>query len=270
MGAIQGLTEFIPISSSAHLAILHKIFPWDTSAGLVFDVILHLGTLVALLAYFWREWADMVKVNLSLGEYKDHSTPKYAEAKAKSMPLLPILLASIPAALVGVVLEKKIEAKLDNAAVIGCTMIALGIVLYIADHTSKGTKPMEKATIKDIFIIGCAQALAIIPGVSRSGITITAGLFSGLRREAAARFSFLLGAPIIFGAALYELRKIVHLQLADILPFMFGLISSAVVGYIAIGYLIEYLKRRDTKIFVLYRLAFGILTLTAYAMGYLR
>lgn len=269
LGAVQGLTEFLPISSSAHLAIIEKAFHWNGSNTL-FDVMLHLGTLVGLLAYFWKDWSAMIQANIALSKLHDASDPAYASLKEKSMPIWPLLIACIPGGLVGMALEKKMST-IANPVLISVAMVIMAIVLAVADRSARAEgKTMEKATLKDWLLVGLAQALAIIPGVSRSGITITAGLFCGFRREAAARFSFLLGAPIILGAGLFESRHLVHMHSTDIVPMVMGILTSALVGYVAIGYLLEYLKRRSMAIFVAYRILFAVVVLGLYGAGFLR
>jgi len=269
LGAIQGATEFIPVSSSAHLAIMHRLFPHETADTVLFDVMLHLGTLVALLAYFWRDWADIFKANLAKSESHGEDVDNPA-LKGKAMPLWPLILACIPGVIFGILFEKRIEKVLDNPLIIATTIVMFGIIMVIADKSAKKVKPMQRASLKDWIFVGCAQALAIIPGVSRSGVTISAGLLRGFQREAAARFSFLLGAPIILGAALFEARKLIHTTSGEIIPMLLGLISSALVGYVSIGYLIEYLKKRGLLIYSLYRFGFAIVVLVIYALGGLR
>jgi len=272
LGAIQGIAEFLPISSSAHLVIAQNALHWQAGEQekLFFDVLLHLGTLIALVAYFWRDWRDMIKANIELGKQTDRSEAELAALKAKSMPLWPIIAASIPGALFGVLLEKKMD-KVHDPRLIGAAMIGLAILLFIADRRSvREGRSMQKVTMKDWLTVGLAQALAVVPGVSRSGITITAGLFCGLKREAAARFSFLLGAPIIFGAAVWELRKFGQIDHSQWPAFIAGLLTSAIVGYLCIGFLMEYLKKRSMTLFVVYRILFGITIICVYMMGGLR
>lgn len=257
LGAVQGLTEFIPISSSAHLVVLPWVLDWNTP-GLVFDVALHLGTLFALLSYFWREWYDMVKIYAG--------TTRVAKAlglqrSASGRPVLlwPIVLACLPAGLAGMCFEHTVEGSLRDPVLAGIVTIVLGAILLAADRLGAKLRPMHVVTTRDWIAVGLAQALAIVPGVSRSGVTITAGLFCGLERQAAARFSFLLGAPIIFGAAVYKLRDLLTTGLpADqILPFVLGVVTATVVGYLCIGFLMEYLRKRSVWVFVLYRALFG-------------
>ncbi len=246
LGAIQGLTEFIPISSSAHLIVIPWLFKWKPF-GLTFDVALHLGTLFALLAYFWRDWYGLL-------------SGAFTRSNKKRMLLWPIIIASIPAAVAGYFLEHTIEDQVRSSfLLVGIVTISLGILLFVADRLGAKRRVAESVTLADWLIIGVAQALAIVPGVSRSGITITAGLACGLQRDAAARFSFLLGAPIILGAAVHELPDALRSALGgEMLPFIAGIATSAVVGYLCIGFLMSYLRERSTDLFVGYRVVFGL------------
>jgi undecaprenyl-diphosphatase len=253
LGAIQGLTEFIPISSSAHLIVIPWLFGWKPF-GLAFDVALHLGTLLALIAYFWRDWYGLLRD--SVGRGKLRASPDH-----KTMLLWPIIIANIPAALAGKFFEHTIEDQVrSNFLLIGIVTISLGILLFAADRCCAKRRPAEAVTLRDWMVIGIAQALALVPGVSRSGVTITAGLACGLQRDAAAWFSFLLGAPIILGAAVYELPDALKSVLAggEWLQFTAGIAASAVVGYLCIGFLMSYLRKRSTGLFVGYRLVFGL------------
>ena len=253
LGAVQGLTEFIPISSSAHLIVVPWLFHWKPF-GLAFDVALHLGTLFALVAYFWRDWYGLLRDSVTRARLR----PSHDR---KTMLLWPIIIASIPAAVAGKFLEHRIEDQVrSNFLLVGVVTIGLGMLLFAADRLGAKRRPAETVTLRDWLIIGVAQALAIVPGVSRSGITITAGLVCGLRRDAAARFSFLLGAPIILAAAVYELPDALKSVLTggEWLQFTAGIAASAVVGYICIGFLMSYLRRRSTDLFVGYRVVFGL------------
>ena len=257
LGAIQGLAEFIPISSSAHLIFIPWLFNWkqpQEDIKLLFDVSLHLGTLVALVAYFWREWYDVIK-----GHFSRRTIDITSVNEEYPSLIWPIAFACMPAAITGLFLEKTAEKVFDNPMLIGISMIALGVVLFFADKLGRKSRPMNKITPMDWMIIGFAQALALIPGVSRSGITMTAGLLCGLEREAAARFSFLLSAPLIFGAFMWEFRKIftIGLHSHDIPYFVTGIITAAVIGYLCIGFLLKYLKKRGMGIFVGYRIVVG-------------
>lgn len=270
LGAVQGLTEFLPISSSAHLAVIPWVFRWK-EFGLTFDVALHVGTLFALLAYFWRDWYDMIcsyigSKKLSKAEYEQKFT---AEQRSHGALIWPIIIACIPAMIAGVLLEKTLDSTFRSHPIyIALPLMVLGILLLIADRVGKKTKPLEEITLKDCMIIGVAQALALIPGVSRSGITITTGLFCGLKRETAARFSFLLGSPIILVAAAYKLLGIVKhgLPSGEAVIFLAGIITASIVGYLCIGFLMEYLKKRSMNIFVIYRFLFAAGIILVYML----
>lgn len=256
LGAIQGITEFIPISSSAHLVIASWLFGWKTP-GLVFDASLHLGTLIALVAYFWREWYDAGKTWIIA---RRSARSEEMNTKPAITLAIPVLFACIPGGLAGILFENAAEKALRNPMLIAIAMITLGALLLISDLNGRKRRTMERITPMDWIIVGIAQALAIVPGVSRSGITITAGLFCGLQREAAAKFSFLIGAPMILGAALYELKGIlVHgLPINELVPFLTGVLTATIIGYICIAFLLGYLKKHSAVLFVIYRLLFGI------------
>jgi undecaprenyl-diphosphatase len=251
-GAVQGATEFLPISSTAHLILLPWFLGW-TDPGLAFDVALHLGTLVALLIYFRREWLALTlsALNLVRGERGDPN----------ARLVLFLVLATIPGAAAGVLLESFIEETLRSPLVIAATLIVLALVLVVAERLGRREKKLDGITLADALTIGCAQALALVPGVSRSGITITAALFRGLTREAAARFSFLLSTPIIGGAVA---KKLVDIA-ADGLPpgqlgaVIAGIIAAGIVGYLSIAFLLRYLANHNTFIFIYYRIGLGIL-----------
>lgn len=273
LGAIQGLTEFIPISSSAHLLVIPWVFRWKSvpeDQKLIFDVALHLGTLFALVAYFWREWYDMIKAYLATTRFarKTAGNPgvKRSHSSAQGAMLWPVILASVPAGLAGFFFDEMIERKLRTPILVGVGMIVMGAILLLSDRVGSKSRPMYSVKTRDWLGIGLAQALALVPGVSRSGITITAGLFLGLEREAAARFSFLIGAPIILGAAVFKLQDLFAVGLAahEVVPFLLGVITAAVVGYLCIGFLLDYLKRRSVDLFVAYRFLFGVTTLALY------
>lgn len=264
LGVIQGVTEFIPISSSAHLLIIRWVFGWD--AGTVaFDAVIHLGTLLALLLFFWREWYQIV-----VGQFQS----KHSASDGKDAPMLlwPILFASIPAAAAGFVFQDTIDSVFrDQPLLTGAMLILMGLALYAADRAGRKNRPMTSVRLLDWVYIGMAQALALVPGVSRSGITITAGLAVGLEREAAARFSFLLGAPVILGAGVWELHKVMKLGLtsADTMPMVVGTAASAISGFFCIKFLIGYLKTRTTGIFVVYRVVLGLALIAASLTGHL-
>lgn len=248
LGLIQGLTEFIPVSSSAHLNIVHWMLGHH-ERNLTFDVMLHVGTLFALIFYFWHDW---------MGLLFDRS-----QAYLRNL----IFLACIPAVIAGVSLrdlEDKLPLFVDvrfNAVM----LIVMGVLLWWSDHIGRKRRELDKSNWKDALVIGCSQALALVPGVSRSGATITAGLFRRMTREAAARFSFLMSLPITLGAASYEFygEIIKKGHSAEVLaapgPMLLGIAVSAASGFWAIGFLLNYLKTRDVTIFVVWRIVVAVL-----------
>lgn len=245
LGAVQGLTEFLPISSSGHLFALPWMFGWKDS-GLIFDVSLHMGTLLSIVLYFWRDWLDILK------NYKK--------------PLLwLIILGCIPAVVIGYMFEDYFDTVFRAPALVGAAMITMGLLLWAAEAVGRRTRDVSQIGVKDAVFIGVMQALALVPGVSRSGITMTAGLMSGLKRQAAARFSFLLAVPITFGAGMYKLRLIFGggLEQSDIPRFVAGVVVSSAVGFLAIRFLLRYLQEHTFYIFVWYRLVFGALIFAA-------
>ena len=234
LGIVQGLTEFLPVSSTAHLILFPWFFNWSGEVNtLTFDVALHAGTLFALILCFWRDWIDLI--------FK----------KQKLLGL--IILASIPAGAAGFLLNDIIENDLRKPLIISLMLIAVGFLMLIAEKAKK-YKNMEKTGLKDAIIIGIAQAIAIIPGVSRSGITISAGLFRGFEREASARFSFLLSTPIIAGATILHIKEAFTSQVNyDFKVFSIGIITSCITGFIAIKFLLNFLKKHPLNLFVYYR-----------------
>lgn len=251
-GVVQGVAEFLPISSSAHLVALPKIFGW-TDPGLSFDVALHLGTLLAIVIYFFKDWIELI--------YSGFKRPKSQNGKL----FWYIVIASIPGAIIGKLFEKQAESSFRNLALIGAMLIIMGIVLYIADKGSKRSNVgIEKIGFKRSFIVGLSQALAIIPGVSRSGITMTAGLFTGLNKETAARYSFLLSTPLVFGAGILKLKDLSTVPAGGTTNIIVGILTSAVVGYISIKFLLNYLKNKGFGIFAIYRFVIGASFIAIY------
>ncbi len=240
LGIVQGAAEFLPISSSAHLVLAPWFFGWE-DPGLTIDVALHLGTLAALLLFFWRDWLDIIRTGFG------------GKGTAPRNLLWYIAIASIPGAVVGALLEKAAEGTFRAPLLIAATLTVGGLFLLWADQNKLATRTTETFSVRDALLIGCAQACAIIPGISRSGSTITAARALGFGRDAAARLSFLLAAPITGGAVLFSLR---HLSRADItLPFFVGILVSAGIGLLAIRFLLRYVARADYRPFVWYRIA---------------
>jgi undecaprenyl-diphosphatase len=270
LGIVQGLTEFIPISSSAHLIIVPWLFGWEDKAltSLPFDVALHLGTLLALLVFFANDWVRLIRAGIaSLVERK------IGDDMDRRLAWL-LVIGCIPGAIAGVLGESKIEALFHtpnaphqaSAMIVMAVIIALlGAVLFLAERFARHLRTMKQITLKDSILIGLAQALAIFPGVSRSGSTITAGLAVGLERETAARFSFLLSAPIIAGAGLktlleiYQDLKVGALAQTDLILFPVGFVVAAITGYLCIKFLLRFLQKNPTDVFVYYRWALAAL-----------
>lgn len=242
LGIVQGLGEFLPISSSAHLVLIPWLVGWQ-DPGLTFDVALHMGTLLAVVLYFWRDW---------MGLFKGAIRPKPSYERRMFWYLV---IATIPGAAIGLALESKAETVFRNPLLIGVMLIIMGILLYVADRRRQ-LRTMDTMTLFDAILIGLSQALAIIPGVSRSGSTMTVARWLSLTREDAAKFSFLMSTPIIMGAGLLSIR---HLHLTDInTAFIVGVITSFIIGILSISFLLRYLKTSDFKIFVGYRFLLGL------------
>lgn len=233
MGVVQGITEFFPISSTAHLILFPWFFGWGGDIDtLTFDVALHGGTLVALLVCFYRDWIELFA--------RDRHT------------LLFIMLATIPAAVVGILLNDVVEQTFRSPLIIVFSLVGFGVLMLVAEK--RGRRLKERVSLFDALVIGCAQAVALVPGVSRSGITIAAGLFRNIKRESAARFSFLLSTPIIAGATLLEGRKLVeHPDGYPLDVFAAGFAAAFVSGYFAIKFLLSFLRRNPLNAFVYYR-----------------
>jgi undecaprenyl-diphosphatase len=275
LGILQGLTEFLPVSSSAHLVIVPWAFGWEPF-GLAFDVSLHLGTLIAVFIYFRNELLAMIT-----GVLRSWRTLLRGKVPHDEMGRLGIYiaLASIPGAIAGLLFESKLDDffhkdPISGTAIVllGAVLALMGILLGIADRYSRTlqSRDIRHISFAIALTIGVAQMFAIFPGVSRSGSTITAGLFSGLSRPAAARFSFLLGVPLILGAGLKAMADLAR----DGIPagergvFIAGFITAAIVGYLAVAGLIRYLQRHSTDIFVVYRVLLGISLIVLVAAGF--
>lgn len=249
LALIQGLTEFLPVSSSAHLILGGKVFGWPDQ-GLVFDVATHLGTLFAVLIYFRRDLTEMIRA--CLVPVRDDRDRLH-----RSMAVY-LLIASIPALLIGFLARDLVELYLRDVRVIAATTIGFGILLWLSDVLGSRRRSLESVSLKDALFIGCAQALALVPGVSRSGVTITMGRFLGLSPDAAARFSFLLSIPIIAAAGGYgALRVATGDASIDWPQFSMALITSALAGWVCVAAFLALIKRVGLTPFVIYRLLLG-------------
>lgn len=242
LGAVQGLAEFLPISSSAHLALVPRVFGW-TDQGLAFDVALHMGTLGALLLCFWRDWWE-----LALDGLRRADTEKRRLFDG-------LVLGTVPAGLAGLALADQAETVFRDPARIAATLAAFGALMGWADWKGRKERGVPAAGVKDLVLVGLAQALALVPGVSRSGITMTAALLLGFDRVAAARLSFLLAVPITAAAGLHELPK--ALPYASDPAFWVGIAVSALTGFAVIKGLLRLLTSRGLGVFAAYRVALG-------------
>jgi undecaprenyl-diphosphatase len=264
LGIVQGLTEFLPISSSGHLRIVPALFGWE-DPGAAFTAVIQLGTMAAVLLYFWREiiqiistWARSLvqpelrgDLNARLGWY--------------------IGLGTIPIAVLGVLFQNQIETTARDLRLIAVTLIALGLVLLWAERVGRRDRELRRLRLRDGMLIGLAQSAALIPGVSRSGATITAGMFLGFTREAAARFSFLLSIPAVVLSGLFELRDIgAEGGVPGVAPTVVATVLAFVSGYASIAWLLKYLTTHTLKIFVAYRVLLGLLILGLLAAGVLQ
>jgi len=250
LGLAQGLGEFLPISSSGHLVIIPWLFNFS-DPGLAFDVALHAGTLIAVLTYFWQDIIEIIRIAFFK---KTKVTSQEIIYKKNTLWLLAI--ATVPGVLAGYFLENQAETAFRNPMLVAIALAIAGWFLYLADKYMQHRKNLKEIGWKESLAIGLSQAVAIIPGISRSGATITTGLFAGLDRKSAARFSFLLSAPIIFGATVLKLPHLIKEGLS--LPIIIGVAVSTVSGYLAIKYLIKFVERTSYKIFFWYRLFLAI------------
>lgn len=254
LGIVQGLTEFFPISSSGHLIIIPQIFHWNGIVdSLSFDVALHLGTVAALIIFFWKDWVRLISSFLS----KLLTDRKNIFKDTNSRLFILLIIGSIPAGLIGFSLQHFIENNTRSLLLVGITLIVFGIFLWYFDKKGKQNRDLEKVSIKDALLIGIAQAVSLIPGVSRSGVTITAARVLNIDRESAVRYSFLLSTPAILGAGLVSAKGIVREGLGNPTVFLIGFIASAVSGFLAIKLLLYLAKRENFNIFVIYRIVLG-------------
>ncbi|MEO0928256.1 MAG: undecaprenyl-diphosphate phosphatase [Cyanobacteria bacterium J06643_13] len=267
LGFVQGATEFIPISSTAHLKAVPVFFGWG-DPGVSFIAVIQLGSVAAVLSYFWSDLTQITKGMIQAVRTSDYDSQDFWLAVG-------IVVGTVPIVVLGLMLKILDPAFYENTLrsmpSIAIVSIVMALMLALAESIGSQKRNFKDLTVKDGILVGLAQALAIIPGVSRSGSTMTAGLFSNLDRSTAARFSFLLGIPAILLSGLVELRELLSPEVGAsfaLLPLIGGLISSAVFSYLAIAWLLEFLKRRSTWVFVWYRLAFGVLILAAVALGW--
>jgi undecaprenyl-diphosphatase len=259
-GIVQGLAEFLPISSSAHLTLLPWAFGWE-DPGLAFDVALHWGTLAAVLAVFWKDWIRLISAGL------------FGKGEATDKRLFwALVVSAVPGAIAGKLLDKWAEEHLRAPLLIACTLAVMGVLLWLADRVGKKNRGLDQMTLGRALSIGVAQAFALIPGVSRSGSTITLGLFEDFTREEIAKFSFLMSTPIIFGAGLVKLPKMIHEMRAGEGPVTWaalaaGFLASAVVGVAVIRWMLAWLRTRTYAVFAIYRLALSAVIVLLWLSG---
>jgi undecaprenyl-diphosphatase len=267
LGIIQGLTEFIPVSSSGHLVLVPWALGWP-SPGLLFDTMLHWGTLAAVLIYFWRDWVDIIR-----GFFRSLFTsgPWNAEpggrlANPDNRLAWAVIIGTIPAVILGLLFKDAVEAILNTPAAVGAGMVITALILTLAERFGQRDRPLTKINLLDALLIGLAQGIAIVPGISRSGATISAGMGLRMTRDGAARYSFLLATPAILGAGLlqlFEVMKGAEPVTTPILAIVLGTLSAAVVGYLCIRFLLAYLRRGKLYPFAIYCLVVGLIVIVA-------
>jgi undecaprenyl-diphosphatase len=258
LALVQGVTEFLPISSSAHLILVPYLADWPDQ-GLAFDIATNTGSLVAVILYFRRDLMEILKAGFA-------SLPELvsAEARRRWSPekrlAWAVALGTVPVAVVGLLAADFIEDELRSPVVIATTSIVFGLLLWWADRAGSRGRDLERLGVWDTIVVGVSQALALIPGTSRSGVTMTAGMARGLDREAAARFSFLLAVPVGILVALHDLVKIVggEVPAEDLGPMLLGFVLAGVSAYVVIGWLLSWLKRQSMTVFVVYRVVLGL------------
>ena len=264
MGAVQGLTEFLPVSSSAHLVIAPELL--GTQSSLAFDTLLHVGTLVAVIAYFWKDIISMIKAFISslIDIFRGNFKEGVKEDPFKRLAWL-VVVGTIPAGLMGVLFKSEFESLFSSVAAVGFFLLITGVILWSAEWISKRNrdkkgKEIKEVSFKNSLVIGLFQGFAIAPGISRSGSTIAAGLFSGLDRKLAARYSFLLSIPAIMGAALVQAKDIVGFD-ATVEVAIAGFLSAAIFSYLAVKFMMGYIQKHSLVIFAYYCWIVGALTL---------
>ncbi|MEW6228333.1 MAG: undecaprenyl-diphosphate phosphatase [Bacillota bacterium] len=270
LGAVQGLTEFLPVSSSGHLAIAREILK-APEALVTFDVLVHLGTLVAVVVAFRKDVGSLVAAATGIVEDVVRRTslvPTLSRNEHRRLVLL-IVLASVPTAIMGAALEPAVRGLFASRLAVGIFLVATGTVLWLAERASEGRVRLRELGAVSAFCIGVAQGLAIAPGFSRSGVTISAGRFFGLRRDDAARFSFLLSIPVILGAGVFELPDLIRMGISRgfAAPFIAGALASVVSGYVAIHLVFSAIRKRRFKVFAVYTWLVGLAVIIWTAVG---
>ena len=263
MGVVQGLTEFLPVSSSGHLVIVPFLFGWNDAflTSLAFSVMLHMGTLVALLVYFRDDWARLIPAGFAA--LRDRSFRSDPDRRLAGL----LVAATVPGALAGLLFNDVIENQFRQVGLVALMLVVGGVILFAADRVGRRSRAIADITFPVAVGVGAAQAIALIPGISRSGISISAGRLAGLDREAAARFAFLMATPITAGAGVFELRKLltgeagVQVELA---PLVVGMVAALLSGLAAIHFMLRYLRTRSLDVFVFYRFVLAAIVLVVW------
>ncbi len=263
MGLVQGLTEFLPVSSSGHLVIVPHLLGWTNPfiTSLAFSVMLHLGTLVALLVYFWHDWLAIVPAGLAT--IRDRSFRGDPNRKLAWL----LVVSTVPAVIAGPILNDTLEAAVRTAEDVAIALVVGGAILWLADQVGRKVDGIERISFPLALAIGIAQSIALVPGISRSGMSISAGLFAGLTREAAARFGFLMAAPVIAGAGAFEARNLVTGQAGVAVaggPLVVGMIAALLAGMAAIHLTLRYVRTRSYGVFVAERVVLAAVVLVAF------
>lgn len=263
MGIVQGLTEFLPVSSSGHLIVVPFLLGWDDAflTSLPFSVMLHSGSLVALLVYFRSDWIRLIPA--SLAALRDRSFQGDDDRRLAGL----LVIATIPAALAGFLLEDIIGTSFRQVGLVALMLVLGGVLLLVADRFGASSRGVPDVTPQIALIVGVAQALALVPGLSRSGVTISAGRLVGLDRESAARFAFLMATPITAGAGLYEVVRLVRqggIGDASVAPLVVGMVAAAISGMAAIHFMLGFLRRQSLDVFVLYRFVIAAVVLIVW------
>ena len=256
LGLVQGITEFLPISSTAHLRLVPAVLSWP-DGGAAFAAVIQLGTLMAVIGFFLRDLLRM------LAAAADPTRRRDLDARM----LLYIVAGTVPIGVVGILAKHAIEGPLRSILVIACSLIVVGVLMAVVEKTARHERLIESFTLKDALLVGLAQSLALIPGTSRSGITLVAAMLLGFRRDAAARFSFLLSIPAVAAAGIFELPKLMHDREVGTTALVVGLATAAVSGYFAVAWLLRFLRTRTTYGFVAYRIALGAALIAAVLAG---
>ncbi|MBI1357148.1 MAG: undecaprenyl-diphosphatase UppP [Acidobacteria bacterium] len=263
LALVQAVTEFLPVSSTAHLILVPWLLGWQDH-GLLFDIALHMGTLAAVIAYFFKTWVRLAFLAIGKEVWKPPPGEPDYDLYQNPRLFLYLVASTLPAGVAGLILKDFVESTLRSPVVIGVMLIAVGLLIYVAEKTGTFRRDLGQLTLRDAMVIGAAQALALIPGTSRSGITISAAMLLGISRHSAARFSFLLSTPIILGAGLKASLDAFGeggIPADDRAAFVVGVLTAGIFGYIVISAFLRYLQRATMRVFVIYRVVFGIIVL---------